>query len=47
MIGLRAPTLVTIGLLVLMYAVFAVQCPNMATPRGGGNLLTDGIEAAR
>ena len=41
MIGLRAPTLVTIGLFVLMYAVFALQFPYMATPRVAGNLLTD------
>ena len=41
MIGLRTPTLATIGLFVLMYAVFAVQFPYMASPRVAANLLTD------
>lgn len=41
MIRLRLPTVVTIGLFVLMYAVFAVQFPSLLSGRMAGNLLTD------
>lgn len=38
---MRSPTLITIGLFVLMYAAFALQFPAMLSTRVAGNLLTD------
>lgn len=41
MMGLRIPTLVTIGLFALMYALFSLQFPAMMSLRVLANLLTD------